>query len=889
MTPLRTKLNRPRLRQVHTPRPALVARLNSGLDGDITLVTAPAGHGKTSLAVEWAAQSPLPVAWLALDPSDDDVNVFLSYLVAAIRTLFPDACPTTLALIQDEHSAQSDLLPTIFVNEIDDLPQRFVVVIDDYHEITQPPVHQLLDRVLRRPPAQMHLMLLGRADPPLSLGRLRAMGLLNELGVKDLRFNPSEAEALMQQLTGPLDDRAAALLLQRTEGWVAGLQLASLSLRSAADTTAMLDILKAENNSYVFDYLFEQVLSQQPPSVREYLVKTSILDRISPSLARAVVGPGAAMPTTLVEVERAGLFLNALDNSGEWFTYHTLFRDALRKLLADTYTPAEIAVLHLRASEWFEQHGLIEDAVTHALAGGDPSLAARILAARIADHLSPEGWRTIDHWLGYLEPPTLALNPLLLVAKAYVLMYQFKWDAMLPFISQAEAQLADPDAALDPEHKAMARAFLHWIWAYRWITTLQAQPAYDAARRALALMPAQYGAASGMILHALAIAMQWLGKAEDAERLLNEALIAVPAQSTDPQAIFGPLQSLVTLLLAEGYLARGSQVAEILLQKADELGAPNMKAWAYLSLGAAAYYGDEALRAIDYFAAAVQLRYSSNPVASEQCFIGLALSYQVLGRDDEVRGVLATMLDYHRELALPVLNDDYRALQARVAILRGDVDTARQWSGHKVSDAGLAIGWLVVPVVANVRVRLVDNPSPADLDEMLAELDRLLGLLVNLRQPTRQTELLSLKAAALHKRGRRPEAHQALDEALALAEPRGLIRPIADIGLALEPLLQEKVRAHSSAYLVRLLNALRPAATAPQIALPEKPRLTTREREVLALLAQYQTDRVIAATLVISPVTVRTHIENLAGKLGVRGRRAIVNRARELALLPGAG
>ena len=286
MTPLRTKLNRPRLRQVHTPRPALVARLNSGLDGDITLVTAPAGHGKTSLAVEWAAQSPLPVAWLALDPSDDDVNVFLSYLVAAIRTLFPDACPTTLALIQDEHSAQSDLLPTIFVNEIDDLPQRFVVVIDDYHEITQPPVHQLLDRVLRRPPAQMHLMLLGPADPPLSLGRLRAMGLLNELGVKDLRFNPSEAEALMQQLTGPLDDRAAALLLQRTEGWVAGLQLASLSLRSAADTTAMLDILKAENNSYVFDYLFEQVLSQQPPSVREYLVKTSILDRISPLLAR---------------------------------------------------------------------------------------------------------------------------------------------------------------------------------------------------------------------------------------------------------------------------------------------------------------------------------------------------------------------------------------------------------------------------------------------------------------------------------------------------------------------------------------------------------------------------------------------------------------------------
>jgi LuxR family maltose regulon positive regulatory protein len=693
----------------------------------------------------------------------------------------------------------------------------------------------------------------------------------------------------MQQLTGPLDEPATALLLRRAEGWVAGLHLASLSLRSAADTTATVDILRAESDPYVFDYLFEQVYSQQPPAVQEYLVKTAILDRISPSLARAVVGPGAAMPTTLVEVERAGLFLNALDNSGEWFTYHALFRDALRKLLAETYTPAEIAALHLRASEWFAQSGLVADAITHALAGGDASRAAQIVAARIPHQLTPDGWRTVEQWLGPFDPPTLALSPLLLVAKAYVLMYQFKWDAMMPFISQAEAQLADPQAALDPEHKVLAEAFLHWIWAYRWITTLDAQRASDAARRALALLPPRYAPAAGMILHALAIAMQWLGEVEAAERILNEALIALPTQSTDPQAVFGPLQSLTTLFLAEGYLVRGTQVAESLLRKADEIGAANMKAWACLSLGAAAYYGNDVRRAIDYFAAGVHLRYSSNPVASEQCFLGLALAYQVLGHDDEAWGVLATMRDYHRELALPALNADYRALQARLALMRGDIATARQWSDDKVDDAGLANGWLVVPVVVTLRVRLADNPSPADLDEILAELDRLQRALSNLWQPTRQTELLTLKAAALFKRGRRPEAHQALDDALALAEPRGLIRPIVDIGPSLEPLLQEKLRAHSSPFLVRLLNALRPMPSAPEVAPRQLPHLTTREREVLALLAQYQTDRAIAETLVIAPVTVRTHIENLAGKLGVRGRRAIVDRARELALLPGAG
>ncbi|CUS04269.2 protein of unknown function [Candidatus Promineifilum breve] len=592
------------------------------------------------------------------------------------------------------------------------------------------------------------------------------------------------------------------------------------------------------------------------------------------------------MPTTLVEVERAGLFLNALDNSGEWFTYHALFRDALRKLLAETYTPAEIAILHLRASEWFNQHDLVEDALIQALAGGEPSLAAQIVAARIPDHLNSEDWHTVERWLGYFDPPALALSPLLLVAKAYVLMYQFKWVAMLPFIGQAESQLADPHAILDPEHKAIAEAFLHWIWAYRWITTLEAKRACDAARCALVLIPARYAPASGLILHALSIAMQWLGEFEAAEHMLNEALISLPTQSSDPQVIFGPLQGLTTLLMAEGYLVRATQAAEILLQKADEIGAANMKAWAYLTLGAAAYYGNDVPRAIDYFAAGVQLRYSSNVVVSEQCFIGLVLAYQTWGRDNEARGILATMVDYHRELALPMLNADYRALQARLAILRGDMDTARRWSGDKVGDVGLAIGWLVVPVVATLRVRLVDNPSPDDLDEIVVELDRLLGTLIHLWQPTRQTELHALKAAALVKRGRRPEAHQALDEALALAAPRGLIRPIVDFGLSLEPLLQEKVRVNPSTYLVRLLDALKPNATASEVELRERLHLTTREREVLVLLAQYQTDRAIAETLVIAPVTVRTYIEHLAEKLGARGRRAIVDRARELALIP---
>jgi LuxR family maltose regulon positive regulatory protein len=860
----------------------LVDRLNRSLSGDVTLVSAPAGYGKTTLIAEWAEQAPLPVAWLTLDETDDDLATFLNYLIAAIRTVSAEACSTVLSLLHGAQPFQNELLPTILVNEIDDLPQRFVLVLDDYHFISEPLIHQLVDSLLRRPPTQLHLLILSRAEPPLALSRLRATGMLSELGIRDLRFTLSEAEALIDQLSGALDEQATAILLNRAEGWVTGIHLASLTFRSAADPEAMMEAMTGENDRYVIDYLFEQVLNQQTPHVREFLAKTAILSRISPSLARAVVGPDAAMPTTLTEVERVGLFLSALDNKGEWFVYHALFQQALLRLLNETYSQAEIAALHLRAAEWFHERELVDEALDHALAAGADPLAIQIVTTRVVDYLGAEDRPTLERWLSRLPDAIIAQQPLLLLAKAYVLTYRIQWGAVLPFINQAEALLmARTD--LSSEDDALANALLSWMWAFHWLGELEPEKMQTAAERAWASLPDGYPQVANMILFLRVLALQWLGEFQTARRIAELDLAPNLPQPISQSAYLRSLFTLSSLYLAEGYLPQAEQTGQMLLEKAVQSDAPIMMAWGCLTLGAVAYSANDLEAAIPHFSEGIRRRYRSNVLASAQCMVGLALTYQALGQLDEARGVIMMMDDFHRELANPRLNIQYWSLQARIALMNGDISTARQWNSDAAPTAGLALGWLSEPATTDIRIRLADNPSPAELKQIVTDLDGLLAQLTRLHQPTRQVELLSLRATALAMCGDHEAAHNALEAAIALAEPRGLIRPLVDAGPLLVPLLEKMAARQPSSFLDRLLSAR--ADTTGISRQSPAPRLTPREREVLTLLSQYYTDRVIAETLVVSPLTVRTHIENLAEKLGVRGRRTIVDRARELGLI----
>ena len=749
--------------------------------------------------------------------------------------------------------------------------------------------------MLQHLPLQLHLLLTSRSDPPLALPRLRANRALNELRSADLRFSPQETEIFLAQTVGvehsaPLAD----VLLKYTEGWVAGLQLAALSLRAAPDALALAEDLRRARNRHITAYFFEQVWQRQTPRVQAILMKTSILDRLSSALAQAVLTEDKALspPVDLAALERAGLFLNALDETGEWFSCHALFREMLFDMLHKTCAPDEIATLHLRASRWFHQNGLVDEALRHAVAAGAAELASQIVADNIADRLNREDWHALERWLRLLPAQWIETQPWLLVAEAYVSSFQFQYNAIPPLLKKAEQQLLATGAGGASPDRTLLNGYAQALWSQHWIGMNEAGLAREAAQQALDNLPREHILARGVAVICLIMALHSLGDFTTAERILNEAL-AVEASPSAGYFFVRVLLALTALYLAEGNIVMVTQAAEWLRQKAAEANLPVGLAWAYMALGMAAYEANDLSRAAGHFAANAALYHAGHLRAGHECLVGLALIEQARGHRDAARRAVADLLDFQRDLIDPMLSAESDSLQARLALVEGDLEMARRWSSSARLDLTLWwFLWLEVPAITHIRVGVAAERSRSDLERTRQELDALLELATRLHKPRTMVELLSLKALLLERLNERDEALKTLEAALALGEPRGLVRSIADAGPQLEPLLKVIALRAPSQYLDRILAAFQPAAastvSSPGVtSAPANPivSLTHREQDVLVLLGRRYTDREIAEALVISPSTVRYHIENLAEKLGVQGRRRVVARARELGLL----
>ncbi len=413
---IQTKLYRPVVKEDLVHRTRLIDLLNSGRDFPLTLILAPAGSGKSTLLSDWLESCPCPSAWLSLDEGDSDLGVFLSYFIAAIRTVFADACRQTLALLQAAEQPPASVLVATLINEIEDLrdspllasEQSFVLVLDDYHAITGQEVNALLIELLRHPPQTMRLAIATRSDPALPLNRLRARGQLIEIRRSDLRFSVAETREYLQRTTEqPVTDAVAATLTEKTEGWITGLHLAVLNLRHTADSTEFVAGFEASER-YIMDYLVDEVLSIQPAAVQEFLLKTSLLDRLSGPLCAAVSGLSSPIndgQSYLEWLEQSNLFVIALDSQRQWYRYHHLFQLLLQNRLERAYGREQIADLHRRASAWYAANGFVEDAITHALAARDEAAAVRIIVNQRYEAMNLERWQQIDRWLRLLPPP----------------------------------------------------------------------------------------------------------------------------------------------------------------------------------------------------------------------------------------------------------------------------------------------------------------------------------------------------------------------------------------------------------------------------------------------------------------------------------------------------
>src|SRR5215469_13070814 len=477
---LATKLYVPRVQSGFVPRPRLVMRLDEGLARGLVLVCAPAGFGKTSLLADWARGGQRPVAWLSLDAGDNDPARFWRHVVASLGQVEPEVGGRLMPLLGPPAPRSFDGLITALINELDAQPGESEVplVLDDYHLIEAQPVHGSLAFLLEHRPPRLQFLVASRADPPLPLARLRARGQLAELRAAELRFTREEAVAVLREAAGPdlpLPEAAVAALATRTEGWVAGLQLAGLSLRGQPDVAGFVASFSGSHR-YILDFLTEEVLDRQPAEVRAFLLGTSVLERLSGELCDAVTGRTGSQ-RLLEQVERANLFLIPLDEVRGWWRYHHLFADLLQARLRQEQ-PDQAAQLHRNAAAWYERHGLADDAIRHALAGGEMIWASRLMERHFDElfYLRGEGV-TIQRWLAALPAEVTGSRPRLLLAQALLALASGRVEAVDAPLDAAEHAFGE--AADEPFESTVGRG----SWLLNVPATVTTQRAYLAALR----------------------------------------------------------------------------------------------------------------------------------------------------------------------------------------------------------------------------------------------------------------------------------------------------------------------------------------------------------------------------------------------------------------------
>ncbi|HTF07035.1 MAG TPA: LuxR C-terminal-related transcriptional regulator [Asanoa sp.] len=882
---LATKLFAPARRAQLVARPRVTERLGSTLDAGhrLTLVSAPAGFGKTTVLSDWLADlaqghSHMRVGWLSVDDGDNDLARFLAHLVAALQRAGLDV---------DAPTQTAGLSP--LVNDIVHAGERepqahWVVVLDDYHAIGASEVHEAVTFLLDHLPDQLHLVMATRSDPPLPLARLRTRGQLTELRAADLRFTATEAREFLNQVMGlELTAADVAALEDRTEGWIAGLQLAALSLRGIADRAEVAGFIEAftGSNRFVIDYLADEVLARQPPQVRDFLLRTAVLDRLNGPLCDAVTG-GTGGARTLADLERGNLFVVPLDADRSWYRYHHLFADVLQaRLLAEH--PSEVPRLHERASVWFAARGLVADAVRHALAAEDFARAASLMEEALPELRRTRQDGLLLSWMRSLPEPVVRRSPVLSIVSGWARLMTGDLDAVEARLDDAEAALAA--GAQDEDHAA--------TWADT--EDLRTAPATIAIYRASVAQAR--GDVAGTVRHArhalrlagpedhfvrgagggfLGLAAWTAGNVQEGLSTFGAAVRSLHAAGNLVDELDGTVV-LGDMWVTAGRPGRARRLFEQALETATAGGPPYPRAMADLHVGLA-----ELDRELDDVPAA-EAHLESARILGERASITenqhrwYVVMAQVRAAGGDYAGA-ALLLDQAAARYRHGFYPDLRptaAMKARVQIAGGDLAGASGWAQDRALDDEPDYQHEYEHLTL-VRLLLAEYRA----DAAIGLLDRLHAAAVTVRRDGSVREIRMLQALAHHARGDLPRALAALDQSFVdTPEPDSNVRLYLDEGAPMLALLHD---AAGHARARRLLERMTTPAE-PQQTLGG--RLSDRELQVLRLLDSDLTGPEIARELFVTVNTLRTHTKRIFTKLDVTTRAAAVRRARGRGLL----
>jgi LuxR family maltose regulon positive regulatory protein len=879
---LATKLYIPSLRSKIVLRPRLIERLNEGLHHKLILISAPAGFGKTTLVSEWLAGCQRPVAWLSLDEGDNDPARFLTYLVAALQTISANIGVGILNGLQSPQPPSTESILTTLLNEIAAIPNNFILVLDDYHVIDSKPVDEALTFLLKHLPPQMHLVIATREDPPLPLARLRARGQLTELRAADLRFTPSEAAEFLNQIMGlNLSEEDIAALETRTEGWIAGLQFAALSMQGHQDTASFIKSFTGSHH-FVLDYLIEEVLQQQSESIQTFLLRTSILDRLCGPLCDAVLGsPSASGQETMEYLERANLFIVPLDNERCWYRYHHLFAELLRQRLHQSASSGNeeggVAEYHIRASQWYEDNGLELEAFQHAAAANDVERAERLIEGKgiplhVRGALVP-----VLNWLASLPKTVLDARPSLGVMYATLALMAGQTTGVEEKLCAAEAALAAALQGAEPVGKT--RDLIGQIAAARAtmaLTRYQPEAMITQAHRALEYLHPDNLSSRVRAIWTLGFAYQVQGDRAAARQAYTEAVAISQASGNIRFTIVAKI-SLAVIQEFENHLYQAVETYRGGLQLAGDHPQP-FENEAHLGLARILYEWNDLEAAEKHGQQSLQLARQFDSVIDRFVICEIFLARLKLAQGD-VPGAAAMLAETEqsvRQNNFVQRIPEIAAAQVLVLLRQGDLAAA----AHLAQTKDLPF--------SQARVYLAQgNPSAA-----LAVLEPLRRQMEAKGWVDERLKVMVLQSVALHVNGQKEKAVQLLGDVLKLAEPDGFIRIFVDEGPPMAQLLSEAASLGVMPdYIGKLLAAFKAEKQKiedkPDLS-PVQPRnelLSQRELEVLQLIAQGLSNQEIGERLFLALDTVKGHNRRIYDKLQVQSRTEAIARARELGLL----
>lgn len=907
---LTTKLHIPSVRPGLVSRSRLAERLNAGLGRKLVLVSAPAGFGKTTLLSAWTASCGHPAAWLLLDERDNDPARFLAYLVAALRAAGVEIEESAVGDVNSPAAIEAFL--TVLINQINAVSEHFVLVLDDYHLITAQPVHDALTFLLDHLPDQMHLVIATRADPPLPVARLRGRGQLTELRLVDLRFTHEEAAAFLNQAMGlALSAQDVAALASCTEGWIAGLQMAALSLQGRDDVSRFIAGF-AGSNRYILDYFLAEVLRRESEHVQGFLLRTSILERLCAPLCDAIlqggepadqrIGPAMdALPadsrTVLEYLERANLFIVPIDDRREWYRYHRLFSDLLRQRLHQMH-PDRVPGLHRRASGWLEQNGLMAEAIDHALAAEDLERAADLITGNGEATLMRGEVSTFLRWVDALPDGLLRARPALSVLYAWMLLWQGQSlkliESLLRDVEEGDERVAGRVTAL--------RGLMAGLQG-------QVERTVELCTLALEQLPEEDQFVRTFTLWLLRTTELVSGEGMADIQALDDVLRM--SQMADNVM----LSVMIACNRAELLMRQGRpHEAAAAYQKAVELATDAqgrrmpIAGQALIGLGELSREWGDLNTAERYLIEGIDLTEQWTEVGPLDAYIALARVRWVQGDMESAWDALRKAQELAVKFDLTDLDDLSVAMfQAWMWISQGNLEPARRWAEERE-----LFRYIDTPLQEEIsdsydlRIRKYELLVLARLliaQERPGEALKLLGSLIPAAEwrgrPGMLVEIHALQALAYQAQGDLDRAMDALECALSLAQPKGYVGIFAGEGEPMARLMREAAkRGVVVEYVGRLLAAFEDSkfrisdSTLSSDLKPEplKPEtlaesLSERELEVLRLLNTHLSSTEIAEPLCISVNTVRYHIKNIYGKLGVHSRSDAVQRARELGLL----